>query len=172
MARFRTTAATLGTALALAACSPAADPPPPDSAGDRPPASSSSSARSAPAPAPTGDQPRPTTPAPRSDRLLTVTRSGGYAGEHKSILIASDGTYRRLDHGRETSKGRLTGARLARLRDVLEAADFQELPRVSTDPRSFDTFMYAFVHAGREVAAQETVMPPRLAAVLAALPPF
>ncbi|MGG8409085.1 hypothetical protein ACM614_22060, partial [Streptomyces sp. 12297] len=119
----------------------------------------------------------PATAAPQAttadQRLVTVTRSGGFSGaEHKSVLVAGDGSYRRLDHGRQTGAGRLTAAQLARLRAALTAADFPHLPRVSVDPDVFDAFVFAFVHDGREIAVQETVLPPGLARVLAALPDF
>ncbi|MCB5180380.1 hypothetical protein [Streptomyces antimicrobicus] len=133
-------------------------------AGAPPSASASASATaSAPAAEPTADQ-----------RLVTVTRSGGFAGKQISLLVKADGSWTRLDgKAQKTGSGRLSAAELDALRGALKAADFPRLPRtVLSEKPVYDGFTYAFVHGGYEVAADGAVMPAGLTKVLQSLPPF
>ncbi|MEU7555417.1 hypothetical protein AB0B01_24260 [Streptomyces sp. NPDC044571] len=144
-------------------------------------------ARSSAAPGPTGAPAAtpsppasasgpPASPAPSSaaERLVTVTRSGGFAGRTHTLLIRGDGSWTRLDgQGGPEGSGKLAPDRLAVLRTALAEADFAHLPRVVRGgPTVFDGFTYAFVHAGFEVATADGSVPPGLQKVLAALPPF
>ncbi|MER7759411.1 hypothetical protein [Streptomyces sp. NPDC097619] len=171
-------ALTTAAALALSACAlstEASTPPPVPTTATAAPPPPTSTTRTLPTPATTPPPASAPGPAPTSaeQQLVTVTRSGGFTGgEHKSVLVAGDGSYVRLDHGKRTGSGRLSAEGLARLRSALAAAGFPRLPRVLFERRSPDAFTYAFVHAGREVAAQDGSMPRTLSAVLAALPPF
>ncbi|MFF4577225.1 hypothetical protein [Streptomyces sp. NPDC001389] len=120
----------------------------------------------APGTAPTAD---PSTASP-----LRVTRSGGFAGRTRTLLVDGDGSWTLLgERDKDLRKGRLTPAELEELRAALREADFAHLPRTATaDPPVYDGFTYSFVHGGFEVAADQTALPPALARVLAALPGF
>ncbi|MEU8437518.1 hypothetical protein AB0F18_32405 [Streptomyces sp. NPDC029216] len=111
---------------------------------------------------------------PSTERLLRVTRSGGFAGRTRTLVVNGDGSWSLVgEQDKDLRKGRLDPAGLEDLRTALREADFARLPRTATaDPPVYDGFTYTFVHAGFEVSADETVLPPALSRVLAALPGF
>ncbi|MCJ1680742.1 hypothetical protein MTF65_26025 [Streptomyces sp. APSN-46.1] len=112
-------------------------------------------------------------PTSATERLVTVTRSGGFAGKTNSLLIKGDGSWTRLDaKAKPVGSGKLSPDELGRLRDALRAADFAHLPRVSMSGTVYDGFTYAFVHGGFEVVTADGSIPPGLQDVLAALPSF
>ncbi|MEV7507809.1 MULTISPECIES: hypothetical protein [unclassified Streptomyces] len=125
------------------------------------------------APSPTASPADGRTPAP-GGTLVRVTRTGGFAGRTHTLVVKDDGSWTRLGAKAEPQgTGRLTGAELAALRTALQKADFAALPRVTTGgPTIYDGFFYAFAHAGREVASDDGSLPPALAGVLEAMPPF
>ncbi|GAA0308745.1 hypothetical protein GCM10010302_54360 [Streptomyces polychromogenes] len=131
-------------------------------------------------PAPPGTTPAapPTTApapsAPSTERLLRVTRSGGFAGRTRTLLVNGDGSWTLLgERDKEVRKGRLAPSGLEDLRTALRAADFAHLPRRTTaDPPVYDGFTYSFAYGGFEVAADQTALPPALSRVLEALPGF
>lgn len=150
--------AALLAAVSLAGCGHAGPAPAP--AGATAPATSPPSAA-------------PTTP-PSSEHLLRVTRSGGFAGRTRTLLVNGDGSWTLLgERDKELRTGRLDAARLEDLRTALRAADFAHLPpTTAADPPVYDGFRYSFVHGGSEVSADGTVLPPALSRVLEALPGF
>ncbi|MEU3314836.1 hypothetical protein ABZ743_19500 [Streptomyces sp. NPDC006662] len=152
--------AALLAAVSLAGCGHAGPPPAPTPAGATAPATSPPSA------APT--------PPPSTERLLRVTRSGGFAGRTRTLLVNGDGSWTLLgEQDKELRTGRLDAARLEDLRTALRAADFPHLPRTTAaDPPVYDGFRYSFVHGGSEVSADGTALPPALSRVLEALPGF
>lgn len=137
-------------------------------------------------PAPTTASPAPattsaTTPATSSatppaatETLVRVSRSGGFAGQTHTLIVKGDGSWARLDTQAEPEgTGKLSEAELATLRTALREADFAHLPRIATgDPKVYDGFVYAFVHGGFEVAADQEALAPALKKVLDALPGF
>ncbi|MEU6863719.1 hypothetical protein ABZ924_10650 [Streptomyces sp. NPDC046876] len=167
-ARRATAAAVLLGAVVLAGCGAGGA----DGAAPNP---SHSSTTAGPG-TPTTPTPTPTTPRPPSaaERLVTVTRSGGFAGRTTSLLVKGDGSWIRLDgKARQVGAGKLSPDGLARLRSALAAADFPHLPRVPRGgPTVYDGFTYAFVHGGFEVMAADGSIPAALSEVLSALPPF
>ncbi|WP_221890460.1 hypothetical protein, partial [Streptomyces sp. WAC07061] len=106
--------------------------------------------------------------------LVRVTRSGGFAGRTRTVLVKGDGSWTLLDgKARDLRSGKLEPARLEALRTALREADLAHLPRVATaDPPVYDGFTYAFVHGGSEVTADQTELAPGLRKVLDALPGF
>ncbi|MGW0390949.1 hypothetical protein ACWDYJ_08605 [Streptomyces sp. NPDC003042] len=106
------------------------------------------------------------------ETLVRVSRSGGFAGETRTLVVTGDGSWTRLDGRAEPEgSGKLTAAGLEALRTALRQADFARLPRVATAERPVhDGFMYAFVHGGFEVAADQSSLAPGLEKVLATLP--
>ncbi|MFK0042899.1 hypothetical protein ACIQU4_02145 [Streptomyces sp. NPDC090741] len=196
MRAFRAVAAVLLSAVVLAGCGsggggsgkPSASPPP----GGSGTASASASASAQPSPGPaspgaTGAPPGkptgtasassvPVSPGPSSalERLVTVTRSGGYAGKTTSLLVKGDGSWTRLDgQARPIGTGKLPADRVAKLRTALAQADLAHLPRIPTGgPGVFDGFLYVFVHGGYEVAADQQSLTPALRNVLNELPAF
>ncbi|MFE2552986.1 hypothetical protein ACFXGI_31210 [Streptomyces sp. NPDC059355] len=196
MRAFRAVAAVLLSAVVLAGCGsggggsdkPSAKPPP--GGGGSPATSASASARpsSDPAsPSTTGAPPgkptgapsassAPVSPGPSSalERLVTVTRTGGYAGKSSTLLVKGDGSWTRLDRQmRPAGTGKLPADREAKLRTALAQADLARLPRFPTGgPAVFDGFVYTFVHGGHEVTAAQESLTPALRGVLAELPPF
>ncbi|MEU8838208.1 hypothetical protein AB0D97_03620 [Streptomyces roseus] len=118
----------------------------------------------------------PVSPGPSSalERLVTVTRSGGYAGKAATVAVKGDGSWTRLDSRlRPAGAGKLPADREARLRAALGRADLARLPRFPTGgPKVFDGFVYTFVQGGYEVTAAQESLTPALLAVLAELPPF
>ncbi|MDK9499517.1 hypothetical protein QEZ40_004941 [Streptomyces katrae] len=103
-----------------------------------------------------------------------MTRSGGFAGQTRTVIVKGDGSWTLLDgRARDLRSGKLEPGRLEVLRTALREADFAHLPRVATaDPPVYDGFTYAFVHGGFEVAADQTKLAPGLRKVLEALPGF
>ncbi|MFI5667359.1 hypothetical protein [Streptomyces sp. NPDC051704] len=196
MRAFRAVAAVLLSAVVLAGCGsggggsdqPSAKPPP--DGGGSPAASASAPARPSADPAspsPAGTPPgkptgapsassAPVSPGPSSalERLVTVTRTGGYAGKASTLLVKGDGSWTRLDRQlRPAGAGELPADREARLRAALARADLARLPRFPTGgPSVFDGFVYTFVQGGYEVTVAQESLTPALRAVLAELPPF
>ncbi|MEV7542454.1 hypothetical protein [Streptomyces sp. NPDC089915] len=128
-----------------------------------------------PVTAPTGTPPTGAGPtAPSTERLLRVTRSGGFAGRTRTLLVNGDGSWTLLgDQDKELRGGRLDPSKLEDLRTALRTADFAHLPRRTTArPPVYDGFTYSFAHDGFEVAADQTALPPALSRVLEALPGF
>ncbi|MEV7419053.1 protealysin inhibitor emfourin [Streptomyces sp. NPDC089919] len=113
----------------------------------------------------------PVTPDTRT--LVTVTRTGGFAGVDEGVIVHEDGSFTRLRRGRETDTDRMTPAALDGLRTALEQADFGRLPADSNPTRSTvaDGFSYRITHGGHEVTTADPV-PPALSRVIASLPPF
>ncbi|MFF2191871.1 hypothetical protein [Streptomyces sp. NPDC058157] len=116
----------------------------------------------------------PPTADPSTERLLRVTRSGGFAGRTRTLLVNGDGSWTLLgEQAQDLRKGRLSATGLEDLRTALRAADFARLPRTATaDPPVYDGFTYSFVHGGFEVAADQTALSAALSRVLEALPGF
>lgn len=186
MRAFRAAAAVALSAVVLAGCGPSGprggdDAPPEASAepGASPTATGSPVGSAGPGPtvspttSPTTSPTAGRVPAP-GETLVRVTRSGGFAGETHTLIVKGDGSWTRLDAEAEPEgTGTLSGARLATLRTALREADFARLPRVSTGgPKIYDGFVYAFVHGGFEVAAEDGSLPQPLTRVLDALPSF
>lgn len=118
----------------------------------------------------------PVSPGPSSalERLVTVTRTGGYAGKSATLAVKGDGSWTRLDRQlNPAGTGKLPADREAKLRTALAQADLPHLPRFPTGgPAVFDGFVYTFVHGGHEVTMAQESLTPALRAVLAELPPF
>ncbi|UUU40013.1 hypothetical protein [Streptomyces sp. NBC_00162] len=129
-----------------------------------------------PAPTTAGPTPAttPATPPAATETLVRVSRSGGFAGQTHTLVVKGDGSWTRLDaQAGPEGTGKLSEAELATLRTALREADFAQLPRFATgDPKVYDGFVYAFVHGGFEVAADEEALAPALKKVLDALPGF
>lgn len=171
-------ATVLLAAVSLAGCdhedSPAAGQP----AGATAPAPTATTAPATPSvPASAPATPRPTPPPtadPSTERLLRVTRSGGFAGRTRTLVVNGDGSWTLLgEQDKDLRKGRLTPAGLEDLRTALREADFARLPRTTkADPPVYDGFTYTFVQGGFEVTADQTALPAALSRVLEALPGF
>ncbi|WP_053689068.1 hypothetical protein [Streptomyces sp. WM6372] len=118
----------------------------------------------------------PVSPGPSSalERLVTVTRTGGYAGKASTLLVKGDGSWTRLDRQmRPAGTGKLPADRGAKLRTALARADLARLPRFPTGgPAVFDGFVYTFVHGGYEVTVAQESLTPALRDVLDELPAF
>ncbi|MCX5194423.1 hypothetical protein OOK31_11030 [Streptomyces sp. NBC_00249] len=137
----------------------------------------------APTPTPTPPQPSPggtppSTPPPSADPtaalLVSVVRSGGFAGRTSGLLVKGDGSWTLVDDkARTTGSGKLAPAALDTLRGALRDADLAHLPRtMKADPPVYDGFTYAFTYGGYSVAADQDALTPGLENVLAALPGF
>ncbi|MGW5846711.1 hypothetical protein ACWFQ8_01895 [Streptomyces sp. NPDC055254] len=118
--------------------------------------------------------PAATRPPAAGAALVRVSRTGGFAGETRTVVVKEDGSWSRSDARSGTeSSGRLPGADLDRLRAALREADFARLPRISTGgPKVYDGYFFAFVHGGHEVSGAQESLPPALTRVLEALPPL
>lgn len=185
MRAVRTVAGAVAAALAgaaLAACGPGGGE---GAAGPTTPAAPVGSASTPADPAPgrstnPGATASPTpgaTPAATpaaGETLVRVTRTGGFAGAAHTVVVRGDGSWLRLDGAaRPEGSGTLPKERLDALAAALRAADFPRLPRVATGSTTvYDGFSYTFVHAGREVFADQSSLAPALRDVLSALPPF
>ncbi|MEU9375276.1 hypothetical protein AB0D94_16075 [Streptomyces sp. NPDC048255] len=191
MRAFRSVVAVLLGAVVLAGCGSSGtgggdDAPPASATGTAPPATNTATgtatapgggttASPAPtAPATTGPAATPGRTPSAAETLVRVSRSGGFAGDTHTLIVKGDGSWTRHDRtAKQEGGGKLSQAGLAKLRTALREADFAALPRISTsDPKVFDGFFYAFVHGGFEVAGDQEALPPVLAKVLDALPPF
>ncbi|MFG2620965.1 hypothetical protein ACGFXC_25455 [Streptomyces sp. NPDC048507] len=154
-----------------------ASPPPASATASRSASGSPSASASPPArtpPASPSASPSTTVAPPASETLLRVSRTGGYAGRPHTLRIAPDGSWTRLGaDDRPEGSGTLDPAGLEALRAALRAADLPRLPRTArADPPVRDGFTYSFAHGGVEVSADQDVLAPGLAKVLAALPGF
>ncbi|MFJ6719900.1 hypothetical protein [Streptomyces sp. NPDC091259] len=125
---------------------------------------------SAPAPEPGA----PSAPPATAERIVTVTRSGGFAGRTHTLTVASDGAWTRQGARAEPEAGgRLSQAQLGRLLTAVEAADFAHLPRTGKSGGTvFDGFTYTFVRGTTKVVTNDGSVPAALTKVLDALPPF
>lgn len=125
---------------------------------------------SQPAPDPGASSPPPAA----TETLVTVTRSGGFAGRTHTLAVASDGAWTRQGARAEPEgTGRLSAAQLTRLRTAVQEADFAHLPRPTKSGGTvFDGFTYTFVRGTLRVVTDDGSVPPALTKVLDALPPF
>ncbi|MGW7100494.1 hypothetical protein [Streptomyces sp. NPDC054838] len=126
---------------------------------------------------PSARAPEPGAPSPppaAAEGLVTVTRSGGFAGRTHTLAVTSDGAWtRRGAHAEPEGAGRLSPAQLGRLRSAVEAADFAHLPRAAKSGGTvFDGFTYTFVRGPLKVVTNDGSVPAELTKVLDALPPF
>ncbi|MFI5826954.1 hypothetical protein ACIA6C_06810 [Streptomyces sp. NPDC051578] len=113
-------------------------------------------------------------PPAATETLVTVTRSGGFAGRTHTLTVASDGAWTRQGVRAEPEgAGRLSEAQLTRLRTAVREADFAHLPRPTKSGGTvFDGFTYTFVRGTTKVVTDDGSVPPALTKVLDALPPF
>ncbi|MFD5513046.1 hypothetical protein ACFWIB_35575 [Streptomyces sp. NPDC127051] len=196
MRTLRAVAAVLLSAVVLAGCGsggggsdkPPGSPPTGSAGSAMPSATAPAQSSSGPAsPGATGPAPGkssgapsassvPVSPGPSSalERLVTVTRTGGYAGKSSTLLVKGDGSWTRLDRQmRPAGTGKLPADREAKLRTALAQADLARLPRFPTGgPAVFDGFVYTFVQGGYEVTVAQESLTPALRGVLAELPAF
>ncbi|MEU3185417.1 hypothetical protein ABZ707_14620 [Streptomyces sp. NPDC006923] len=107
---------------------------------------------------------------PRMETLVTVTRSGGLAGRHDSVVVHSDGSYTTLVKGRTGTSGRMTAGELAELRAALSASGIERLPRVLFDRPAPDAYLYAITYRGHEVVMSDAQPVPPVRRVVAAAP--
>ncbi|MEU6891601.1 hypothetical protein ABZ934_07330 [Streptomyces sp. NPDC046557] len=127
---------------------------------------------SAPAPEPEPGAPSP--PPATAETIVTVTRSGGFAGRTHTLSVSSDGSWtRRGAHAEPEGGGLLSSTQLGRLRAAVEAADFAHLSRTAKSGGTvFDGFTYTFVRGGLKVVTNDGSVPAVLTKLLDALPPF
>ncbi|GHB48024.1 hypothetical protein GCM10010347_17280 [Streptomyces cirratus] len=136
-----------------------------------------SAAGSLPSPGPGAPSPESGAPSPppaATERLVTVTRSGGFAGRTHTLTVTSDGAWTRQGARAEPEgAGRLSGAQLTRLRTAVQEADFAHPPRPAKSGGTvFDGFTYTFVRGTLRLVTDDGSVPPALTKVLDALPPF
>jgi hypothetical protein len=102
--------------------------------------------------------------------LVEFGRQGGLAGFDDQVTVRADGSYQIVRKGGTPTPGRLSPDELTRLRTVLDAAHFGEIPAVNPGASAVaDGFTYRVAYAGHEVLAQDAGVPPALAPVLDAL---
>ncbi|MEU8772869.1 hypothetical protein [Streptomyces sp. NPDC048606] len=157
---------------------PATSPPAPTTPATTTPSASAPGSPSASAPGgspgPTGSPAPTASPDPRAEHLVTVIRSGGFAGRSTGLLVRGDGSWSLVDDKAAVLRtGRLAPAALEELRRALGAADFARLPReAKADPPIHDGFRYAFTYGGHTVSGDEEALAPALGEVLEHLPSF
>ncbi|MCM2576883.1 hypothetical protein [Streptomyces meridianus] len=104
---------------------------------------------------PSSDRPRSSSPASPSagqDRkkpspvLVDMVVSGGFAGRHQQVRVHEDGTYTTLDKKKDGPKGELDTEKLGALRQALDSADFDKLPRRTVDEDGRDMLVYVVVY--------------------------
>lgn len=94
----------------------------------------------------------PASPSAGQDRkkpspvLVDMVVSGGFAGRHQQVRVHDDGTYTTLDKKKDGPKGKLDAAKLGSLRQALESADFDKLPRRTVDENGRDMLVYVVVY--------------------------
>ncbi|MFF1559683.1 hypothetical protein [Streptomyces sp. NPDC058279] len=116
----------------------------------------------------------PSPPPATAERIVTVTRGGGFAGRTHTLSVSPDGSWtRRGAHAEPEGGGLLSSIQLGRLRAAVEAADFAQLSRTTKSGGTvFDGFTYTFVRGGLKVVTNDGSVPAVLTKVLDALPPF
>ncbi|MFE3764529.1 hypothetical protein ACFXPI_22555 [Streptomyces sp. NPDC059104] len=112
-------------------------------------------------------------PDPAAERLVTVTRTGGFAGRTVVLTVRGDGSWTRTAGTARPEAGQLPPSALEALRTALRAADLPRLPAdATTDPPVYDGFAYTFVYEGSTVSSDQGSLTPGLERVVAALPGF
>lgn len=112
-------------------------------------------------------------PDPVAQRLVTVTRTGGFAGRTVVLTVRGDGSWTRTSGTAQPGAGRLPPSGLEALRTALRAADLPRLPAdARADPPVYDGFAYEFAYDGSTVRSDEGSLTPGLRKVLEALPGF
>lgn len=110
---------------------------------------------------------------PAAERLVTVTRTGGFAGRTVVLTVRGDGSWTRTAGTARPEAGQLPPSGLEALRTALRAADLPHLPAEATaDPPVYDGFEYQFVYEGSTVSSDQGSLTPGLEKVLEALPVF
>ncbi|GAA3238314.1 hypothetical protein Slala03_06190 [Streptomyces lavendulae subsp. lavendulae] len=110
---------------------------------------------------------------PAAERLVTVTRTGGFAGRTVVLTVRGDGSWTRTSGTAQPGAGQLPPAGLEALRSALRAADLPRLPAdARADPPVYDGFAYEFAYDGSTVSSDEGSLTPGLRKVLEALPGF
>lgn len=133
--RIGTLAVVLTAVIALTGCGGAgAD----DKGG---PAQSAEPGSSSPASPSAGQDRRSAVPV-----LVDMVVSGGFAGRHQQVRVHDDGTYTTLDKKQDGPKGKLDAEKLGSLREALESADFDKLPRRTIDENGRDMLVYVVVY--------------------------
>ncbi|MCT2591801.1 hypothetical protein LHJ74_18180 [Streptomyces sp. N2-109] len=93
--------------------------------------------------------------SPNAAELVSLQISGGYAGVDRRIHVRTDGRYTATERGSqgtaEGRKGRLTDARLARLRDLLRDARLHRRSPQAVDPSLRDQFRYRITYGDHVV---------------------
>lgn len=110
----------------------------------------------------------PRTPEPQVGPLVYYQRSGGIAGVSDEMVVERDGTYRISRRGVAVARGRLSRAELDRLRAVLAAAHFRDIPVVSRHSGA-DLMTYVVAYDGYAVTAMDMAVPAALQPVLEVL---
>jgi hypothetical protein len=99
--------------------------------------------------------------------LVEYGRQGGLAGVDDRLVVQPDGSFTISHRGGAVSRGRLSPADLTKLRQVLEASHFGQVPTVTASGAVVDAFTYHVVYAEHEVTAADGEVPAALRPVLA-----
>jgi hypothetical protein len=120
---------------------------------------------------PTPTAPTPTTPTPTAPaaHLVEYSRQGGFAGVDDRLVVEPDGSFTVSHRGGAVSRGRVSPADLTKLRQVLEASHFGQIPAMTTSGGMADAFTYHVVYAEHDVTAADGGVPAALRPVLAEL---
>jgi hypothetical protein len=171
----RTWIGLVAVALALTSCSSQGTPaaggtqvPAPTIAGGGAPGQSAPGGATTPG---TGGGPSaPAASNPVGTQLVQFDRSGGLMGASDVFVVYENGSYTliRVKPKKVETKGQLTLAELANLRQTLDAADFPHLPKMSTG-HGADLFTYAVGYHGVQVSAQDGAVPAKLQPVITLL---
>ncbi|HTJ33568.1 MAG TPA: hypothetical protein VL738_10095 [Dactylosporangium sp.] len=101
-------------------------------------------------------------------RLVTLDRSGGFAGTHVSVSVFRDGRLHidGLSRSRGPVRTRLSGDALADLRTALDAADFAHMPSQQIDRKVNDALLYRITYRHWRVLTNTPELVPGLAPVV------
>ncbi|MCW2642782.1 MAG: hypothetical protein JWP76_5088 [Dactylosporangium sp.] len=101
--------------------------------------------------------------------LVEYGRRGGLAGVDDRLVVQPDGSFTISHRGGTVSHGRMSPADLTKLRQVLEASHFGQIPVMTASGGVADAFTYHVVYAEHEVTAADGGVPAALRPVLAEL---
>lgn len=100
----------------------------------------------------TADTPAASTSSGPSALTVTMTRTGGFAGNRDRVVIGPDGAWTRTGKSGTTTTGRLATGQVAQLQQLAAAPEFAGETTAPSNPACADAYAYS-VSAGTATIA-------------------
>jgi hypothetical protein len=101
--------------------------------------------------------------------IIRWSKDGGFAGTSQVLRIRSDNVALAGPRGENPYPVQLSKARVAKLREKLEAANLAGSQRHYPAPGAADTYQYSVTYRGHTVDGDETALPARIMRAMRAL---